>query len=95
MANYARKNTQASNVSELPQALGFINLSIPANTPSGAKKIGTIVLQENDESHAHIFEKLAADPKLAQKFVKNLIVEFRANTKAEPIDEKQLDSLFK
>lgn len=95
MASFVRKSAETSTARQLPEALAFINLSIPSNTPSGAKKIGTIVLNAGDEDHEHLFEKMAANPDLAVKFVKNLIVEFRLNQKAEPMDAKKLDALFK
>jgi len=95
---YKSDKTTSANTPKKAEALGFINLSMPAMARSGKpynKKVGYIALNKGDADIEAIFEHLQANPEDAVKFVKNLIVDFRENTKATDTATVDIGSLFK
>jgi hypothetical protein len=60
------------------KAKGFVNLYMPANTPSGRVKIGFLALKESVSTERDLLAEFAADPEgFAQVLINNLIIDFR------------------
>lgn len=94
MANTISRKRRTSGSTNESEALAFINLSEPADTPSGARKMGYIVLLDGNEDHIAYFEHLSKHPEDAAKFVSNLIIEFRPNKKPEPKAASDIKKMF-
>lgn len=55
----------------------FINASLPAATPSGARKIGTMYIQVDKKGHQELLDFLKADPNNINVLKDMLILDFQ------------------
>lgn len=61
------------------KAGGFVNLYLPADTPSGKVKIGFLALKQSVATERDLLKEFQADPEgFAKVLVANLLVDFRA-----------------